>query len=367
MSPLHHLLFICVQVNQYDDLNGEYSIPEQALPPVQVKTVLPDSQPTPTVLVDAPAADGAPAVLADSLTPTCSSMEPTDGRDNQELSVSTREEGVNSAKSSKGSSPVSSLDSASSSSSSSSSGVSSVKETSPTSPVTRSVTPALNKDAVEEMEVEPVGMETLTGNDEAVRMGGEESPKVTKEASKDIIVKEEAKDVGMDGVDPLPNDSKEPNDSKDPSMPVKSEEPAKLAEAVPHEESADNKPAEVMLRVESADNKPASVIVYTSKKDEERVKEEEDGSKGAGKTPSQPPAAPVATAGKEGEGKAGGRKKSDSRFMFNIADGGFTELHNLWAEEKTTGFNSKVWSRHHDYWLLKALVSYPHIINKMVC
>lgn len=47
------------------------------------------------------------------------------------------------------------------------------------------------------------------------------------------------------------------------------------------------------------------------------------------------------------------------RFMFNIADGGFTELHSLWADEKTKGFSPSVWGRHHDYWLLKAIVTYP--------
>ena len=47
------------------------------------------------------------------------------------------------------------------------------------------------------------------------------------------------------------------------------------------------------------------------------------------------------------------------RFMFNIADGGFTELHSLWAEEKTRGMSRVVWGRHHDYWLLKGIVSYP--------
>lgn len=53
--------------------------------------------------------------------------------------------------------------------------------------------------------------------------------------------------------------------------------------------------------------------------------------------------------------------KEGSKFMFNIADGGFTELHSVWAEEKTRGFSSSVWGRHHDYWLLKGIVTYPHI------
>ncbi len=82
----------------------------------------------------------------------------------------------------------------------------------------------------------------------------------------------------------------------------------------------------------------SSVIVYTSAKGE--------GSKEAGK------ATPTT---------AGSAKMVQLKFMFNIADGGFTELHNLWAEEKTKGFSPKTWGRHHDYWLLKGLVTYPVI------
>ncbi len=51
--------------------------------------------------------------------------------------------------------------------------------------------------------------------------------------------------------------------------------------------------------------------------------------------------------------------KAELKFMFNVADGGFTELHNFWAEEKTKGFSPRIWGRHHDYWLLKGLVTYP--------
>ncbi len=47
------------------------------------------------------------------------------------------------------------------------------------------------------------------------------------------------------------------------------------------------------------------------------------------------------------------------KFMFNIADGGFTDLHNAWADEKTKGFSPATWGRRHDYWLLKGIVTYP--------
>lgn len=49
--------------------------------------------------------------------------------------------------------------------------------------------------------------------------------------------------------------------------------------------------------------------------------------------------------------------------MFNIADGGFTELHSLWAIEKSQGFDAKKWGRHHDYWLLRGITQYPLALN----
>jgi len=41
--------------------------------------------------------------------------------------------------------------------------------------------------------------------------------------------------------------------------------------------------------------------------------------------------------------------------MFNIADGGFTELHTLWQNEEKAavpGREFEIWHRRHDYWLL---------------
>uniref|UniRef100_A0A452I0D4 Uncharacterized protein n=1 Tax=Gopherus agassizii TaxID=38772 RepID=A0A452I0D4_9SAUR len=66
------------------------------------------------------------------------------------------------------------------------------------------------------------------------------------------------------------------------------------------------------------------------------------------------------------ESKANGRKedKADKpRFMFNIADGGFTELHTLWQNEERAAISSgklnEIWHRRHDYWLLAGIVLYP--------
>ncbi|XP_040285472.1 chromodomain-helicase-DNA-binding protein 5 isoform X4 [Bufo bufo] len=60
-------------------------------------------------------------------------------------------------------------------------------------------------------------------------------------------------------------------------------------------------------------------------------------------------------------------KQEDSgkfKFMFNIADGGFTELHTLWQNEERAAVSSgkiyDIWHRRHDYWLLAGIVTHGY-------
>lgn len=58
-------------------------------------------------------------------------------------------------------------------------------------------------------------------------------------------------------------------------------------------------------------------------------------------------------------------EESNQKFMFNIADGGFTELHTLWTNEQRAlqqGREHEVWHRRHDYWLLAGIVTYLWMI-----
>jgi hypothetical protein len=48
------------------------------------------------------------------------------------------------------------------------------------------------------------------------------------------------------------------------------------------------------------------------------------------------------------------------KFMFNIADGGFTELHTLWVNEEKAAVphnEYEIWHRRQDYWLLSGIVT----------
>ena len=56
-------------------------------------------------------------------------------------------------------------------------------------------------------------------------------------------------------------------------------------------------------------------------------------------------------------------KLKDIKFMFNIADGGFTELHTLWLNEQkavTNGHEYEIWHRRHDYWLLSGIITHGY-------
>lgn len=112
----------------------------------------------------------------------------------------------------------------------------------------------------------------------------------------------------------------------------------------PGAEKAEERPADSDEPKEKGDGEGPEV-----KKEEVKVEKE------AGKEPK-------AGSVKE-ESKANGRKedKADKpRFMFNIADGGFTELHTLWQNEERAAISSgklnEIWHRRHDYWLLAGIV-----------
>ncbi|XP_076062589.1 chromodomain-helicase-DNA-binding protein Mi-2 homolog isoform X3 [Oratosquilla oratoria] len=66
---------------------------------------------------------------------------------------------------------------------------------------------------------------------------------------------------------------------------------------------------------------------------------------------------------KDGEKKKEIEPVSKRKFMFNIADGGFTELHTLWQNEEKAavpGREYEIWHRRHDYWLLAGIVNHGY-------
>merc|ERR1712183_762499 len=89
-------------------------------------------------------------------------------------------------------------------------------------------------------------------------------------------------------------------------------------------------------------------------KETEKEKEKEEESKEAKKDEEK---------GESEEEKKKKEEEEKQKFMFNIADGGFTELHTLWQNEEKAavpGREYEIWHRRHDYWLLAGIVCHGY-------
>ncbi|CAI2355389.1 unnamed protein product [Caenorhabditis sp. 36 PRJEB53466] len=91
----------------------------------------------------------------------------------------------------------------------------------------------------------------------------------------------------------------------------------------------------------------------------EEVKEEvKEGSAAEGEQPMETDT-PTEKEGETKEEEKPTPKALRPPFKFNICDGGFTELHTLWANEEKVakrGREYEIWYRRHDYWLLASIV-----------
>ncbi|CAL8336918.1 unnamed protein product [Merluccius merluccius] len=142
------------------------------------------------------------------------------------------------------------------------------------------------------------------------------------------------------------NQSKEPT-SKAPDPPSNQT----LAKVDPCQEtpekSSEKGESETVSKTEDKENKPAAA---------EEVKSEDVPSEGRLNGEKDPP--------EETEERKEDKNGFKTRFMFNIADGGFTELHTLWQTEERAALSSgkiyDIWHRRHDYWLLAGIVTHGY-------
>ena len=170
----------------------------------------------------------------------------------------------------------------------------------------------------------------------------------TKDESKDAKATEEK----------METDEKEDKEKDDEKTEKEKEE---KKEEDPKEAAAnDEKKAETEDKPEKAD-KQAEKVDEEKKDDKEKEKDDDEikeitekdkddkESKDDDKTEKKDDAA-----AKEEEAKKK-IEEEKKKFMFNIADGGFTELHTLWQNEEKAavpGREYEIWHRRHDYWLL---------------
>ncbi|KAM4601405.1 chromodomain-helicase-DNA-binding protein 4 isoform 1-T1 [Polymixia lowei] len=108
---------------------------------------------------------------------------------------------------------------------------------------------------------------------------------------------------------------------------------------------------------EKMDTSSATEEKKEQKEEKEVVKMEESGKLQNGENTKEGAAAVINVSEEK-------KKATKQRFMFNIADGGFTELHSLWQNEERAATVTKktfeIWHRRHDYWLLAGIIQHGY-------
>ncbi|XP_053379869.1 chromodomain-helicase-DNA-binding protein Mi-2 homolog isoform X2 [Mercenaria mercenaria] len=205
------------------------------------------------------------------------------------------------------------------------------------------------KEETEKMETEPSEKtkdeDKKENEEEKKEEDGEKEEK--KEAMETETTEEKKEETGEKA------EAMETDEKKDESNKEKTEVKEEVKEEVTEEKKEEQGEKGAEKKEKSEDQKE-------EKKDEEKkedgeVKEEvkEEKTKDGETKPE-----------KEGEVEEVKKKEETSqKFMFNIADGGFTELHTLWQNEQRAlvkGREQEVWHRRHDYWLLAGLVTHGY-------
>ncbi|XP_056597233.1 chromodomain-helicase-DNA-binding protein 4a isoform X3 [Triplophysa dalaica] len=186
-------------------------------------------------------------------------------------------------------------------------------------------------------------MSTEDKSKDNVKAGESDSDKV--DSKQDEVEKKDEKDA-EEKTEEKPKSSEA---DKEPKSSEAEKEP-KVAEA--DKEATDTK-GEKEDEPEKMDTTPVTDEKKAQKDEKESAKLEV-----AVKLPNGESAKDAAAGGTEE------RKKAKTRFMFNIADGGFTELHSLWQNEEraatVTKKTNEIWHRRHDYWLLAGIIQHGY-------
>ncbi|XP_039675468.1 chromodomain-helicase-DNA-binding protein 4a isoform X5 [Perca fluviatilis] len=152
-------------------------------------------------------------------------------------------------------------------------------------------------------------------------------------------------------------EKKSPEEGEETKSPPEAKTEGSEVKPEDAEVKAEEKREEKMDTTSPADEKKDLKEEKEPPKPEEATKlQNGDGSKEGGASA----AVATAAAGAASEEK----KKAKTRFMFNIADGGFTELHSLWQNEEraatVTKKTNEIWHRRHDYWLLAGIIQHGY-------
>ncbi|WAR14920.1 CHD3-like protein [Mya arenaria] len=170
---------------------------------------------------------------------------------------------------------------------------------------------------------------------------------------------EESKEEKME-TDEKPEKSEEKEgESKEtkeePSGEATKQEPMETGEATEDKKTAEGENKEE-VKEEKDDSSKDEVKEEKDEKPEVKAENPDSDAKSDTKSESGKPDSDKAEDGTK-------KEEVNQKFMFNIADGGFTELHTLWQNEQRAlvkGREHEVWHRRHDYWLLAGLVTHGY-------
>uniref|UniRef100_A0AAX7U385 DNA helicase n=1 Tax=Astatotilapia calliptera TaxID=8154 RepID=A0AAX7U385_ASTCA len=165
----------------------------------------------------------------------------------------------------------------------------------------------------------------------------EKSPVLDKKEEADSAAEKEDREKETDGVEGKEKEAEDLSKEK--------------------EEKSVEKDASADIKGEGSESK--TDLVEEQKEEKDSVKPDESGKLQNGENAKDGgTAAPVVNVSEEK------KKATKQRFMFNIADGGFTELHSLWQNEERAATVTKktfeIWHRRHDYWLLAGIIQHGY-------
>uniref|UniRef100_A0A3Q1H9G7 Chromodomain helicase DNA binding protein 4a n=1 Tax=Acanthochromis polyacanthus TaxID=80966 RepID=A0A3Q1H9G7_9TELE len=216
-------------------------------------------------------------------------------------------------------------------------------------------TPAPEKEVKKEGEAEKNGKEPAKASSEVIAIPDDDEKSPTEEQEKK-----------KNGEEPMETDK--PSNGEAEGVKEKEREKETEGEAEKKsEEAAEETKSPSEAKTEGSEVKPEDSEVKGrtdgSVFEEKEAQKPEEATKlqnGDSSKESSAPAAAAATVSGPSEEK----KKAKTRFMFNIADGGFTELHSLWQNEEraatVTKKTNEIWHRRHDYWLLAGIIQHGY-------
>ncbi|XP_045113791.1 chromodomain-helicase-DNA-binding protein Mi-2 homolog [Portunus trituberculatus] len=216
--------------------------------------------------------------------------------------------------------------------------------------------------------------EKTTEEKEPEKPENKETEEKKEEATTEVEKKEKEEEVATVEKKEEETEEKKPTEETEKSEKteeVKKEENEVEAEEKEEEkkpEKKEEKPAEIEEIKEITETQEKPEGDKTEEKKEKTEKKEEEKENGKPEEEKEKEEDKEKDGEKDGDKKEVTKKKeiepiSKRKFMFNIADGGFTELHTLWQNEEKAavpGRECEIWHRRHDYWLLAGIVTHGY-------